>query len=582
MIFAHEAGQGLHSLAAQMTREPGQKVVLCIDQFEEIFTLLTEECERQHFINLLVNAATEPQGRVMILLTLRADFYHRCMEYPRLHRLIEQHQKSVLPLEEAELRSVIRGPGALPDVQVAFEGNLVNELLFAVQEQAGALPLLQFTLEQLFLRRQGRLLTLQAYREIGGVKGALVQHAESVYDALPSPEQRILARQLFLRLVDPGLTEQDTTRRRATLPELVLPDPPQTALLRATAESFIVARLLTTSTFSGTTTIEVSHEALIREWPRLREWLRSARADIQRQQTISADVAVWKQRERPDDLLYRGAILSEAQDWAQQQTASADEVAFLHASAAKQRAATETERIQQARELLLQRRSTRRLRWLAVVLSVFLVVSVLLSSVVVVNEQNEQNAQHATAQAQQQARIANSCALARQAQLASLRNQQDQAALLASKAYQTNNNYDTRDTLFSKNNDPLLSDMVCWAGATGGFASEALPACDHALQLAPDNGNYHDSRGIARAVSGDTAGAIQDLAQFVNWSRTNNLYANLSTKSNNTKGYGQEREDWIAALKAGKSNPLKDAKLLKTISQEKDYAPEIWMNYPSL
>src|SRR5258708_18058731 len=122
-----------------------------------------------------------------------------------------------------ELRAVIKRPAALPDVQLTFEGNLVGDLLFEVQGQVGALPLLQFTLDQLFERRDGHKLTQEAYREIGGVKGALAKHAESIYAALPSQEHRKLARPFFLRLIAPGLTEKGTTPPRAHLAELALP-----------------------------------------------------------------------------------------------------------------------------------------------------------------------------------------------------------------------------------------------------------------------------------------------------------------------------------------------------------------------
>ena len=198
-----------------------------------------------------------------------------------------------------ELREVIEKPAALPDVQLTFEGDLVGDLLFEVQGQVGALPLLQFTLDQLFQQRSGRQLTLSAYREMGGVKGALTRQAEETYAALPSDEHRKLARALFVRLIDPGATEQDTTRRRAALSEFSLPDATQTRLLQEVADAFIAARLLTTNEIAGTTTIEVSHEALIREWPRLAGWLREAREDIRLQQTISKDAAEWEQRNKP-------------------------------------------------------------------------------------------------------------------------------------------------------------------------------------------------------------------------------------------------------------------------------------------
>jgi hypothetical protein len=215
------------------------------------------------------------------------------MAYPELGQLIQPQQTLVWPMETDDLRAVIRRPAELPDVQLAFEGNLVGDLLFEVQEQAGALPLLQFTLTQLFERRKGRLLTLQAYADIGGVKGALARHAESTFAALPSERHRTLARTLFLRLVDPGLSEQDVARRRAALNELVLPDPAQTTLLREVADAFIAARLLTTDTVAGVPTVEVSHEALIREWPRLAEWVSTSRNDILLQQALSNDVAEW-------------------------------------------------------------------------------------------------------------------------------------------------------------------------------------------------------------------------------------------------------------------------------------------------
>jgi hypothetical protein len=194
---------------------------------------------------------------------------------------------------------------------------------------------LQFTLDQLFQRRNGRQLTLPAYRELGGVKGALSRQAEETYAALPSEEHRKLARALFVRLIDPGATEQDTTRRRAALSEFSLADATQTRLMQEVADAFITARLLTTNEIAGTTTIEVSHEALIREWPRLAGWLREARDDIRLQQTISEDTAEWEQRNKPGDRLYRGSQLKDARSWARRNTPSGSEMSFLHASAAQ-------------------------------------------------------------------------------------------------------------------------------------------------------------------------------------------------------------------------------------------------------
>jgi WD40 repeat protein/serine/threonine protein kinase len=355
-----ESARGLHLLAAQLVKAPGKQVVLFIDQFEELFTLTADEAERQQFIDVLVTAMTEPQGALIALLTLRADFYERPMAYPTLHRLIETHQKAVLPMSMVDLRAVIKGPAALPDVQLSFEGNLVGDLLFEMQGQVGALPLLQFTLEQLFERRSDLHLTLAAYRELGGVKGAISQHAERTYAALPSEEHRQLAQALFARLIDPGASEQDTTRRRAALSELVLADATKTRLLRETADAFIAARLLTTNEVAGTTTLEVSHEAVIREWKRLAEWIREARDDLYLLQVIRDDTAEWKRHERSPDRLYRGSQLAEALAWRERSLPSLDEEAFLEASTTEQERQEALAAERQQQEARQRKRYTRR------------------------------------------------------------------------------------------------------------------------------------------------------------------------------------------------------------------------------
>src|SRR6266516_2076782 len=328
----------LHATAlAKRQGAQGTHVVLVVDQFEELFTLTTSEEERRRFIDLLVTAITESRSPVILILTLRADFCDRPMHYPELYRLIDIHHCSVLPMNLQDLRTVIEQPAALPDVQLTFEGDLVGDLLFEVQVHVGALPLLEFTLNQLFQQRNGHCLTLQAYQQMGGVKTALAKHAESTYAALPSEEHRRVARALFLRLIDPGETEQDTTRRRAALSELSLPDAKQTIIMRETADTFITARLLTTNEVAGTTTVEVSHEALIREWTRLSDWLREGREDIHLQQNISEDVSEWEQHGKPRDRLYRGSQLVDANAWAARNMPSGKEMAFLQAGAAHQK-----------------------------------------------------------------------------------------------------------------------------------------------------------------------------------------------------------------------------------------------------
>jgi hypothetical protein len=328
-----EDARGLHQLAASLTLHSDAKVVLFVDQFEELFTQTASEKERQHFINLLLTAATEPHGPLIVLLALRADFYDRPAQYPELARLLQRHHQLVLPMDLKDLHRMIEGPATLHDVQLKFQGDLIGDMLFEVQGQVSILPLLQFTLDQLFQRRRGHLLTEQAYREMGGVKGALSRHAEETYQALPSKEHRQMARDMFLRLLVPDATGQDAMRRRATRSEFELADPMQTQHMQETLERFISARLLTSNWVGDVTTVEVSHEALIREWKRLAEWLGEAPNDSRLQLSLSDDVTAWEQHTKPKDRLYRGAQLKEAQAWARRNRPSALEVAFLRASA---------------------------------------------------------------------------------------------------------------------------------------------------------------------------------------------------------------------------------------------------------
>lgn len=321
----------LHLLARQLVGSSSRKVVLLIDQFEEVFTLTTSEEERKRFFDLLVTAVTEPQGPLLVLLTLRADFYDRPMQYPDLYRLLEAHRVSVLPMEREDLRRVIVEPAKLPDVQLSFDEDLVGDLLFEVRDQGASLPLLQFTLDQLFERRDGHQLTRHAYKEIGGVKGALVKHAEETYTNLPSEEHKKLAQILFVRLIEPGETPQEMTRRRVPLSALSLANPRMTELQEETIEVFITARLLTTNEIAGVKTVEVSHEALIHEWPLCIQWVRENRANLPFQQALRRDIEQWEQLDKAKEKLYYSSQLKMLKK-ARQSLQHQQELDFLHAS----------------------------------------------------------------------------------------------------------------------------------------------------------------------------------------------------------------------------------------------------------
>jgi hypothetical protein len=311
-VLAREGGFGLHQLGLALASRPETSVVLTIDQFEELFSSDVSEQERLRFLHLLVTAATEPRGAMIVLLTLRADFYDRPFAYPELGRLVQQRQCAVLPMSVEDLRDVIERPAFLPDVRLTFDEDLVGDLLFDLRGQAGGLPLLEFTLDQLFSHRREHHLTRYAYQEIGGVRGALSRHAESTYASLPSDEHRRLARALFVRLVQPGAPGQEPLRRRADRSEFTLESTEQTRFLQEVINAFLAARLITVNQLATTSTLEMSHEVLLREWPRLATWVQEARDDIHLQQLMSNDAREWERHGKPKDRLYRGSRLKES------------------------------------------------------------------------------------------------------------------------------------------------------------------------------------------------------------------------------------------------------------------------------
>jgi formylglycine-generating enzyme required for sulfatase activity/energy-coupling factor transporter ATP-binding protein EcfA2 len=375
--------RGLHTLAKQAAKNT--KLVMYIDQFEELFTLTADEDERRHFIDLLTTAVTEPDGTLIVILSLRADFYDRPLEYNALGGLVNAQTVPVLPMTLADLYDVIEQPAELDDVRLTFEDGLVTDILFAVRDEIGALPLLQFTLDQLFQKRGGRKLTKAAYENMGGVRGALTQHTEHTYLDLPTDEHRRMARALFLRLIEPGATEQDTTRRRASRSELTLPDAKQTQILQETAAIFIDSRLLV----SDEDTVEVAHEALIREWERLKVWLNEARDDLRTQKKVNADAADWVRAGRPDSYggFYAGTLLIDAHTWADHATPSQDEADFIAASVS-------ADKIRRDKEAATTRR-VRNLRRASIVLAVMVALAIgatILAGLTAVTARDESNA----------------------------------------------------------------------------------------------------------------------------------------------------------------------------------------------
>jgi formylglycine-generating enzyme required for sulfatase activity len=282
------------------------KLLLLVDQFEETFTLCKDQAERKAFIENL-SSLTSDEGTARVVITLRADFYHHCAEYEGLRQTLQIHQAYIGAMTADELRQAITTPAETNGWY--FQPGLVDLILQDVGTEPGALPLLSHALLETWKRRQGRTMTLQGYHEAGGVKKAIAQTAESVYDRL-TPAEQLIARGIFLRLIELSENTQDT-RRRVKMDELSFAVETQDSVLKV-LKILTDARLITTEQDSA----EVSHEALIREWGTLRRWLDEDREGLRLHYHLTESAHEWQSRGRESSELYRGARLKQIQNWA--------------------------------------------------------------------------------------------------------------------------------------------------------------------------------------------------------------------------------------------------------------------------
>jgi WD40 repeat protein/transcriptional regulator with XRE-family HTH domain len=361
---ALEAQLALHHAEAAPDR-----VLILIDQFEETFTLCHDEAERLAFIENLLSLAQDTASKTTVVIALRADFYSHCAQYPSLRQAVAAEQEYIGQMSPDELRRAIEEPARRGGWE--FEAGLVDLLLNEVgatgtgQPEPGGLPLLSHALLATWERRRGRLLTLEGYRASGGVRGAIAETAESVFKDQLNQTQQEIARDVFLRLTELGEGTEDT-RRRASLNELVRQSAEATQL-RTVLNTLAEARLVTLNEDSA----EVAHEALIREWQRLHEWLTQDREGLLLHRHLTESAYEWEARQRDTAELYRGARLAQTREWAASHpnALNAAEKAFLEASEAlEQRQLAEWEALQRreleaAQELAeMQRRVASRLR----------------------------------------------------------------------------------------------------------------------------------------------------------------------------------------------------------------------------
>jgi WD40 repeat protein/DNA-binding SARP family transcriptional activator len=342
---------------------PGGELLLVVDQLEELFTSAPERDQRR-FLDGLVHAATAEDSRLRVVGTLRADFYDRPLAVQPFGAMVNDATVTIPAMSAAELETAIVEPANRADRHV--DGALVAELVAAALDEPAGLPALQFTLFEL-AERTGGDLTLTEYREIGGLSGAIASRAESLYRALED-DDRSAVRRLFGQLVVVH-ADGEPTRRRALRVDLAAGDTDVDTLIERWAD----ARLLSLDRHrqSRLPTVEPAHEALLREWPRLRRWIDEDRGALLLLGHLRDAAASWVELDHDPGALYRGTRLQVALDTLGATALGPQERAFLDDS----RAAHEAEEHEAAARVERQARTNRRLRRQLVVTGVALVIA---------------------------------------------------------------------------------------------------------------------------------------------------------------------------------------------------------------
>ncbi len=495
--------RGLVKAVNRLFEEDEGQIVLFIDQFEEIFTLVVDETIRNQFIQLLVKATLDSASRIRIILTLRADFYDRPLHYDEFGRIIQQQTQVVLPLSRNELERAIVMPSQRVGVRV--DPKLVTSIVADVREEPGALPLLQYTLTELFERREGAEISISAYQDLGGVAGALATRAEEVF-ALLDADQRLISRQLFLRLVTLGEGTEDI-RRRALRSELMslVNDAEQ---LETILGLFGRHRLLSFDHDSTTRepTVEVAHEALIRVWQRLKNWVSESRNDVRQQRRLNELAEEWLNYYKDGSYLLHGLQLQQFEAWIEHSTIdlTEEELEYLQTSVDKrhEEERLETERLEHERRLEARARTF--LRGLVVVISVALIISFVLAMLAFSERSEAQDARQEAEDnahlSQTQAAIADTSARIAQTRADSLQSLSLTEA--GEDAIQTNR-FDVGLALILEanliENAPLRSEQSIYDNAPNS-ASNVLRGHNNQVNAVAVNSDY--------ILSGDSNGVI--------------------------------------------------------------------------
>jgi len=438
--------------------------LVLVDQLEECVTQCSDPHERTQFLDRLAQLVTRRDADTRVVVTLRSDLLGAvAASSSAFAALLESGSMFLGPMTDDELRATIEGPAATAGLRL--EPGLVDVAIGDVADAPGALPLLSHAMLETWKRRRGSNLTLANYREAGGARGAIARSADTVFESL-DPRGQTLARELFLRLTELGEGVDDTRRRISTAEASSIGDAGGVARL---VERLTAARLITTDEGS----VEVAHEALIREWPRLRAWIDENRDELRLAREVERRAEGWDRLGRPDAELLRGGRLEQA---VEQMTARApSEAARTYVEASRR------ERDREATE------ATRRVRRLRALLAASLALLLLAAAAGLVARDQSQRADERAREARAQSELAESQRIAAEVQriaaeaIASAETDLRVALPLAVEAFRLDDRFETRNALLTTlRHEPRLLGLL--PGPTGGYRRGAAidPATNRA------------------------------------------------------------------------------------------------------